>query len=236
MLASLALWHPTEFYDRLAQRRPRRGVPENGPLTATTLDPQRAIHSLLGLSPCTECMELPSFPMGHKMDGGTALLQVVSAAVRHLHPQVVLETGVARGYTSAVILAALQENALGHLWSIDLPLLDAAWDGTPGMAVADDLRSRWTYVRGSSLRRMPKLLPRLGDVDIFVHDSAHSYWVMTEEFEQVWAKIRCGGLLIADDIDDNVAFTDFAKKINIEPIILKEDPQKTGAVGLLRHP
>jgi predicted O-methyltransferase YrrM len=236
MLAALMVRHPTEFYDRFSQRKPPGAVPENRPLRVTTTDPQQAIHGLLGLPVCADCGEFTGTEMGHRMDAGTALQKVVRAAVRHLQPNVVIETGVARGYTSAVILSAMRENDLGHLWSIDLPLLDPEWEGTPGMAVNDDLlRDRWTYLRGSSTRRLPQLLPGLDQVDIFIHDSAHSYWVMSEEFDLVWPKIRSGGLLIADDIDDNVAFTEFAECVNIEPVILRED-RKQGALGLLRRP
>jgi hypothetical protein len=181
---------PTEFYDRFAQRRPRHDTPENRPLIATATDPQRAVHDLLGFPGCAECGRFACLPMEHLTDAGSALLHVVQAAVLHLHPSVVLETGVARRYPSATILSALRENDRGHPWSIYSQLLEAAWDGTPGMAVTDDLRDRWTSVRGSSLRRLPQLLPALDQVNIFVHDSAHSYWVMTGEFEHAWPKMR----------------------------------------------
>jgi hypothetical protein len=41
--------------------------------------------------------------------------------VRHLRPERVVETGVARGVTTAVLLQAMERNGYGALWSIDLP-------------------------------------------------------------------------------------------------------------------
>jgi predicted O-methyltransferase YrrM len=53
------------------------------------------------------------------------------------------------------------------------------------------------------------LLAEGSAVDIFIHDSDHSYDHMHWEFEQVWPLIRPGGLLLSDDILGNQAFDDF---------------------------
>lgn len=59
------------------------------------------------------------------LDGSPELLRVIAAAVRLVKPDIMVETGVARGASSAVALAAMQENDRGHLHSIDLPPLAA---------------------------------------------------------------------------------------------------------------
>ena len=41
--------------------------------------------------------------------------------VPHNQPEVVIETGVAHGVSSRVVLEALNQNDRGHLWSIDIP-------------------------------------------------------------------------------------------------------------------
>lgn len=38
----------------------------------------------------------------------------------HTRPEVVIETGVAHGVSTRIVLEALTQNDLGHLWSIDL--------------------------------------------------------------------------------------------------------------------
>ena len=53
--------------------------------------------------------------------GWTSAGEVLYAAVRARKPSVVVETGVAAGLSSACILAGLQRNGMGELYSIDLP-------------------------------------------------------------------------------------------------------------------
>ena len=36
----------------------------------------------------------------------------------------------------------------------------------------------------------------------------------------MWEKLRNGGILISDDIENNSAFRDFSKKINKKPIVV----------------
>jgi hypothetical protein len=52
-------------------------------------------------------------------DGDPAFLQAIWRLIRRLNAAKVVETGVAHGVTSRIILEAL--NGRGHLWSIDLP-------------------------------------------------------------------------------------------------------------------
>jgi len=46
-------------------------------------------------------------------------------------------------------------------------------------------------------------------VDIFVHDSLHTYRNMRFEFETVWPSLTHSGVVISDDIAMNRAFEDF---------------------------
>jgi predicted O-methyltransferase YrrM len=108
--------------------------------------------------------------------------------------------------TSAAILSAMMANGSGHLYSIDLPALSDGWAEQTGAAVTPELRARWTYVRGSARRRLPKLIRALGSIDFFVHDSLHTYDNMRFEFGLAWPALRPGGVLIADDIQDSRAF------------------------------
>ena len=62
--------------------------------------------------------EIADVGVGH--DADVALARAVRCAVVHTRAATVVETGVARGVTSRVILEALAPFD-GHLWSIDLP-------------------------------------------------------------------------------------------------------------------
>jgi hypothetical protein len=98
----------------------------------------------------------------------------VWCAVAHRQPAVVVETGVAHGVTTRVVLEALAEQREGALWSIDLPAVDPALHHQIAVAVPQDLRTRWTYVPGTSRERLRALIVGLGQVGVFIHDSLHT--------------------------------------------------------------
>jgi len=144
-------------------------------------------------------------------DGDTALVRAIWCLVRHLRPNKVVETGVAHGVTSRCILAALERNGSGHLFSIDLPPLEREWRKQVGLAVGDRYPDRWSYIKGSSRRRLPGLLSQLGQIDLFIHDSLHSERNVRFELDQAWAALRPGGALVVDDVDANWGFRSFTQ-------------------------
>jgi predicted O-methyltransferase YrrM len=138
---------------------------------------------------------------------------LIYAAARALRPQVVVETGIANGVSSAYILLALDRNQRGALHSIGLP--DPAYlpEGKePGWFVPKWLRKPWHVHSGDAKEILPRLLPELGRIDIFLHDSLHTYEHMLWEFQIAYPFLRLGRLLFADDALWNSAFEEFARK------------------------
>jgi predicted O-methyltransferase YrrM len=146
-------------------------------------------------------------------DGDAALTRAIWCLVRHLNPESVVETGVAHGVTSRFILEALERNGRGHLWSIDLPPAEGVWKRQVGVAVRGCHKTRWTYIKGSSRRRLPKLLSQLDHIDLFIHDSLHSKRNVLFELERAWEFVRAGGALVVDDVDVNGGFESFTKTL-----------------------
>jgi predicted O-methyltransferase YrrM len=154
--------------------------------------------------------------------------------LRELRPEVAVETGVCNGVSTAFVLLALEDNAEGELWSVDLPEVAGEeyepgtfWDGKggavippgkePGWMVPPELRDRWHLVLGRSQDELPPLLERVGAIDFFMHDSEHSYECMSFEFRAAWDALREGGVLIADDVTVNSAWAEFAREVGREP-------------------
>jgi len=82
--------------------------------------------------------------------------------------------------------------------------------------VPERLRQRHTLLSGKSSVHLPPLLAKLDSVDMFFHDSDHSYENMMWEFETAWPKVGVnGGLLISDDILANRSFDDFCQKAGL---------------------
>lgn len=219
----------TFFHDRFAARREARTSP--GTYKADC-DWEDRLHGLLNLSwPCEANSEFwmlwPSVireleakgiqvgPMSFKgwNDGDAGLVRAIWCLTRHLKPMNVIETGVAHGLTSRFILEALEKNGRGHLWSIDRPPLEHALHKQIAIAVGDQLRHRWTYIKGSSRRHLPRLLRQLGTIDLFIHDSLHSERNVRFEVDGAWAKLRPGGAIVVDDIDANQGFRSLAQTV-----------------------
>ena len=155
-------------------------------------------------------------------DGDAGLTRAIWCLVRHLKPTNVVETGVAHGVTSRFILEALERNGHGHLWSIDLPPRERVWHEQIGIAVRARLRNRWSYTKGSSRRRLPGLLSRLGQIDVFIHDSLHSRRNVLFELEQAWPVVRPGGAIVVDDIDVNTGFDIFTQAVSSDQFMICE--------------
>jgi Methyltransferase domain len=170
---------------------------------------------------------------GWYADGEGSLCRAVWCAALHTRPEVVIETGVAHGVTSRIVLEALSRNDRGHLWSIDLPHpLDHRLHAETGVAVTEDCRQRWTYLEGASKDRLPPLVPEVGRVDMFVHDSLHTAKNTLFEMEQAASMMRPGGVMLVDDIKSHVGFATFAKRHAEYRTIVCETEDNIGMFGI----
>ena len=169
------------------------------------------------------------FSLGHADDFDVLMLYLLGRVKK---PEVIIETGVASGRSSAAILEALRENGRGRLFSVDLPKF---YDGQPelyltkegrtehsgfipkgkqpGWLVPQELRKQWSLILGDSKVELPKLMSQVGKTEIFYHDSEHSYDSMMCEFQTVWPFIPAGGILLSDDVRWNDAFKDFVEQV-----------------------
>jgi len=154
-----------------------------------------------------------NFPLGTMLTPLRA--PILYAIVRVLKPLTVVETGVASGVSTTLILKALSLNRSGCLFSIDMPNLDPLArlpEGkNVGWLVPDDLKGRWHLILGLSKDKLKPLLQELGSIDLFLHDSEHSYENMIFEFKVAWFFLKKGGVLLADDATVNNAFRDFVR-------------------------
>jgi hypothetical protein len=224
-------------------------VPHNRPED----DWERRLHELIGAPwPCpereafssawagaVETMAEHGLRVGRQNYGGDddadpALARSLWCAICHLHPANVVETGVAHGLSSRIMLEALKRTGNGRLWSIDLPpmtILDRR--GEVAVAVPDRLREGWAYVEGPSRRRLPPLVKQLGRLELFCHDSLHSTRNTRWELETVWRVLAPGGVVVVDDVDHNWGFEEFLQRgDDREPLwCMADDGQRVFAVA-----
>jgi predicted O-methyltransferase YrrM len=153
--------------------------------------------------------------------------------VRRLKPKTILQTGVSNGLSSAFMMLALAKNgAEGTLHVVDMPAIfdpaDANWtrsgavfgfvipEGkTSGWMVPDIYRGRFEVLTGDAKKLLPPLVDRLAAVDMFYHDSDHSYNHMMFEFNEAKRKLAPNSIVVADDISWNASLWDFADKYRL---------------------
>lgn len=186
-----------------------------------------------------ELNDLPDFLIAKEKDPGmtikwsatTELAATTYALIRLLKPAVVVETGVGAGVSSWTMLHAMEENDQGLLISIDLPTPNTELLPEVGYLVPQELRQRWELRTGPSRKLLPQILQELGQIDIFLHDSRHSYSNQLREYQTAWPYIRDGGMLISDDVS-NDALYDASQKWNLEPSIIGQS--KEAPIGLVQ--
>lgn len=214
----LASWRPSVLSTRLGTRVDSlRGVLDLLEAPPALLDEARAAYGVL--------------PEDRDQDGLDASMSLAFACyltAAALRPTVVVETGVGRGFSTHMILAGLDRNAVGHLYSIDLP--------PPGQSrLVVEPHPRWTLLKGSTRRRLPPLLERLGRIDVAVHDSAHTYRNTRFELELMWSVLRPGGFIIVDDADLNTAFEQFVSRRECDHVVCVQKGKPT-VFAVLRKP
>lgn len=169
--------------------------------------------------------------MSIKWSATSELAATTYVLVRLLKPKTVVETGVGAGVSSWTILRAMEDNQVGKLISIDLPTPNTELLPEVGYLVPDDLRKRWQLLKGPSQKLLPSVLSDLTEVDIFQHDSRHSYSNQMSEYLTAWPYINKGGMLVSDDVS-NDALYDASQSWDREPTIIGQS--KNSPIGLVR--
>lgn len=151
---------------------------------------------------------------------GQELLEFLYLVVRLRKPAVMIETGTFYGVMGSVVLQAMAENGTGRFITVDKPAYEpipsstdlALPEGTePGWLIPDSLRHHLTLLTGDSRSVLPQALDQERAIDIFMHDSLHTYEHMWFEYQWAWSRLKDGGILLSDDIGWNLAFHRFCR-------------------------
>ena len=134
--------------------------------------------------------------------------------VRAMRPRVVIETGVHHGFSTALILRAIQKNGHeGALFSLDLDPADEDYrkldkslrtlppDRLPGWIVPDELRGAHALLLQPSRMGLRVLEDRRPD--IFIHDSDHGAANVLHEILWAWERLPKDGLLVVDNTEES---------------------------------
>lgn len=150
-------------------------------------------------------------------------LRSIYAAVKLMHPKVMIETGVGPGTTSTAILTALRDVG-GKLVSFDLGEKFGEDEQIPvGEVVPRDLKGNWNLVFGDSSKTLPEEINKIAPVDIFFHDSDHTYEHVTFELETFYKHASERFLIIIDNFNWSNAPYDFCSKYGLTLYHIADD-------------
>jgi len=147
-------------------------------------------------------------------------------------PEVILETGVANGFSSSYILQALKILNKGKLISLEYLYFPWHTKKGVGLAIPNELKEKQEIVASTLSDELIDVIDKTRPIDIFLHDSAHTYNHMLKEFRIAWPNIKKGGLLMADDVGFQDAFLDFVDEIrNKNHYVVQKD--RGGLFGII---
>jgi predicted O-methyltransferase YrrM len=164
---------------------------------------------------------------------GPANLELLYHLVRILPARRAVETGVSYGWSSLVILLAQDGVGGGRLISTDMPYPRVGNELLVGSAVPDRLRESWTLIRQPDRPGLSRALAEMREIDLAHYDSDKTYAGQSWAFRKIWAALRPGGILMADDIHCQTAFRDFASAIGVQSTVVQGDRK---LIGVLRKP
>jgi predicted O-methyltransferase YrrM len=163
------------------------------------------------------------FPNFYDTNPGT--LKLLALLIERIKPIVVVETGTANGKSASEILSAFGRNNLNKskLYSIDID---------PRVATPELKRNEQiSFLLIDKSNSFTDLMKTIEKVDLFYHDSNHSYSNQMLEYVTAWEILdKENGCLVSDDINWSNAFLDFCKLVNRKPFVLADHGKFSGVI------
>ncbi|MGY1723811.1 class I SAM-dependent methyltransferase [Blastococcus sp. SYSU DS0533] len=136
------------------------------------------------------------------------------AIVRALRPEHVVETGTDKGLGSVVLAAALLRNGRGRLTTVDINpesgyLIAGPYAQVVDRVVADSVET---------LRSLER------PVDVFLHDSWHTFEYETAELDAVAPRLRDTSVVLSDNAHDSDALSAWAERTGRRFTFFREEP------------
>ncbi len=156
-----------------------------------------------------------SLPYPHYFDVAPRTGELLFHLVRASRPRVVFETGIGNGRSSAIVLAAMDLNGAGTLHSVDIR------DDVG--ALVPHQHPRWVkHILNGTPAALKVALDECGPVDIFIHDSDHSYGAQLAEYEIASRHGSSEFILASDDVNWSYAFLDHCRKEHLSSAVLSD--------------
>jgi predicted O-methyltransferase YrrM len=162
------------------------------------------------------------FPLYY--NSGPKTLKMLDLLVKEFKPSVVVETGFGNGVSSKQILSSFKELGLNDskLYSFD----------TDPIVKSTELMNdpQFNLILIKSPRYLTMEMNKIGKIDMFYHDSNHSYQNQSFEYDLAWKMLNDGGILATDDVNLSDAFFHFCKRFKKAPLLLCDNGKYSGCI------
>lgn len=159
-------------------------------------------------------------------DSNIKTLILLNLLIEEIRPAIVIETGVANGTSTRKILSSFRDLNLvnSKLYSMDV---------NPKVATPELMSNhQFNFILIDTPISFKEAMNKIGSVDLFYHDSDHSYKNQMLEYETAWEMLNpVNGILVSDDINWSNAFLDFSKRVNLSPLLLSGGGKFTGVIS-----
>jgi len=136
------------------------------------------------------------------------------AIVRAAQPETVVETGTALGLGSCVLAAAVLRNGHGRVTTIDV-------EPEAGYFIG----GQWGSVIDRRVGSSVELLADVGPVDLFLHDSLHTYDYEASELAAVEPNLSADAVVLSDNAHHSAALSDWAERTGRRYLFFREQPR-----------
>ena len=163
------------------------------------------------------------YPLYYNSNPGT--LDLLREGIKIMRPHRIVETGVANGASTRMILQCFEDFDLpnSELYSFDVDpkvfSLELVQNSQFNKRIVDSPASFLSAIR------------KIGTIDLFYHDSDHSYSNQLLEYGAAWEALSKNGLLVSDDVNWSNAFLDFCKSVNRAPLLLSDSGKFCGMIS-----
>jgi len=151
-------------------------------------------------------MQANAFPDEWNIE--SKLASYLYAYVVQKKPKVVVETGVANGFSTRILMSALELTG-GKLHSFDVKKeCEGVYTGS----------GDWNFhlVPRKKQKEYFREITSKWEIDFWFHDGDHSYIWQEFEYKLALSKLAVGGLILSDDIDTSEAWLEFCERNNLE--------------------
>lgn len=165
--------------------------------------------------------------LNYKM-GGMAHLNLIYNLVKYFKPKKILETGVAFGWSTLVIILSKKSNS--NLTSIDLSYPTKVSEKLVGKALPYSFKNKYRLLMGIDHDFLLSFKDQKIRFDFIHYDSDKSYEGRMKNYKLIWSMLNKKGCFVSDDISDNSAFFDFVNSNQLNYYILGFENKYIGVV------